>query len=543
MFKKNPVENEYVRFDKLSALVIDDISAMRHAIRLQMHTLGTNTVSMASGALEALELLKITNFDLILCDYNLNKSSSGQHFLEHLRNEKLLRATTIFVMLTAETEYSFVANAVEFSPDDYLLKPCSESKLRSRLVRLIDRRSFMMPVLNAINEGKYDDAVYECDRLLGAKDDRYVMDVLRRKSEAQFAMQDYNQALETFTEADGIRPDVPWVMMGLARCHYALGDLNQAAELTDKLIVKNKNYVAAYELRAAILQDSDDEAGAFKLLKNVSEIMPSAKRFRSVSEAAFLLGDMTQAKGSIEAALRLSNGSMVEQSGDYLSLAQTQVDMGDARSAIMTLEKNAKKYGEVGMFGVAKDAILAQAYFDTGDTEKAKRLIERSTSLLANRQNSFVMTALGKAALKLGDDILGMKLLTQAVQVSGNGEKRIARFVRKSMHDTGYDKNIEDLIDGGRKRILVLVEEASRLMRVAHFEEAYRKVTDALDIHAENLEALMAAAQLHLLWLKHSGVDTEVRSRAKGYLSTLDRLLPNNPKVLNFYRFFNEIVG
>lgn len=538
------IENEYVRFDKLSALVIDDIGAMRNAVRSQLQSIGMNVVKMATNAHEGLAQIKLAYFDVIICDYNLNQVSSGQHFLEYLRNDHTLSATTLFIMLTAETEYSFVANAVEFIPDDYLLKPCSETKLRSRLERLIDRRTFLMPVLKAIDAKEYELAVNECNKLLAiAPDDRRVMEVLKRKTEAQLSLNDYDHVLETYTHAATIRSDVPWVMLGLARTHYELGELTQAAEIANRLIKKSHNYVAAYELLAKIQLDTGDEEGAFDLLQRSSIILPSAKRYRSVSQAAFLLGKLDVAKSNSEAALELSSGSMVERSGDYLSLAQTLVDMGDPMAAIQTLEKNARKHGDVGIFGVAKDAILAQAYFDTGDKEKAMKLMDRSTSLLADRKNSFVMTALGKTALKVGDVILGLKLLTQAVQFSGRDEKRIARHVKKSMVDTGYQDNIEDVIDGGRKRILLLVDEATKLMRTAYFAEAYQKVLTAFDIHAENLEALMTAAQLHLLWLKRDGLDAAVIERAKYYLATLDKLVPNNQKVMNFYRFFNEIVS
>lgn len=538
------IDKEYVQFGKLSALVIDDISAMRHAVRSQLQSIGMNAVRVASNANEALDSIKSNTFDLILCDYNLNKSSSGQHFLEYLRNEQLLSATSLFVMLTAEAEYGFVANAVEFAPDDYLLKPCSETKLRSRLERLIDRRTFLMPVLKAIDAGKFRAAVDACDRLFAAApDERRKMDVLRRKAEAQQHLNDYPQVLKTCAAAAAIRSDIPWVAMGMARAHYALGDLVRAAELAGTLIETNKNYVAAYELLAKIRQDTNDDEGALELLNRASAILPSVRQFRSVAQAAFLLGKLEQAKSNTVAAIELSNGSMVERSGDYLSLAQTQVDMGDYRAAIQTLEKDARKHGETGIYGVAKDAILAQAYFDAGDREKAQKLVSRSTSLLADRRNSFVLTALGKAALRTGDLIFGLKLLTQAVQFSGKDEKRIARYVKKSMTDTGHTDKIEEVIDGGRKRILALVDEATKLMRTAHFVEANQKIVEALDIHGENIEALMAAAQLHLLWLKHAGPDAAVVARAKSYLSKLDKLVPNNQKVMNFYRFFNDIVG
>ncbi len=541
---RNAVENEYIDFGKLSALVIDDISSMRHAVRSQLQSLGINSVKLASTATEALVQVEANAFDIIICDYNLNNASSGQHFLEHLRSENLLSATSIFVMLTAETEYDFVASAVEFIPDDYLLKPCPEKKLRSRLMRLLDKRAFLMPVLKAINARQYDVAVRECNRLLGvAPDERRMLDVLRRKADSELAMQDYAMALETFDRAASLRSDVPWIMMGQARAHYALGELEAAARIAKQLVEMNRNYVSAYELLSRIAIDMDDEAGAYEYLCRSSAILPSAKRFRAVSQAAFLMGKLDEAKSNSLEAIKLSTGSMVERTGDYLSLAQVQVDMGDQKGAIETLEKTARKHGEVGLFGVAKNAILAQAYFDLGDHEKSQKLLERSKSLLANRKNSFVMTALGKSALKAGDVVLGLKMMTEAIQVSGKDEKRIARHVKKSMKDTGHDERVEDVIDGGRKRILNLVEEANRLMRTAHFDEAYLKVKEAFAIHGENLDALMTAAQLHLLWLKQGGMNEAIVERAKDYLMRLDRLLPNNQKVMNFYRFFNEIVS
>ncbi|MDD2719960.1 MAG: response regulator [Gallionella sp.] len=539
-----PPEMEYVQFHKLSALVIDDISSMRHAIRAQLQSIGMNQVSVATNADEALEKIKTSNFDLILCDYNLNKVSSGQHFLEYLRTEKLLDATSIFVMLTAEAEYSFVANAVEFAPDDYLLKPCSENKLRSRLVRLIDRRAFLMPALLALNERKFEQVIAICDKLLTlSPDERRRMDVLKRKAEAQFVLGQYAEVLETYAQAAATRSDVPWVALGAARAHFELKKYAEVADRAAILIEKHPNYVAAYELLANARLEMDEEEAAYELLQRSSDILPSAKRFRSVAQSAYLLGKLEEAKSNAEAAIRLSNGSMVERSGDYLSLSQAQVDMGDHAAAIQTLEKNARKYGEEGIYGVAKCAILAQAYVASGDKERGSKLMARAVSLMGARKNSFVMTVMGKAALKVGDVALGLKLLTQSVQFSGKSEKRIARHVRKSMLDTGHQDKVEDVIDGGRKRILLLVEEATRLMRSAHFSEAHEKLLSALDIHSENLEALLSAAQLHLLWLKQGGLDAEVLARTKLYLSTLDRLLPSNQKVMNFYRYFNEIVG
>ncbi|HLP97246.1 MAG TPA: response regulator [Sideroxyarcus sp.] len=542
--KQNAVESEYVRFDSLSALVIDDIGAMRHALRSQLQGMGMNSIKCSGDARDALKLLESHQYDLILCDYNLNQSSSGQHFLEHLRSEHLLSSKTVFVMVTAEAEYAYVANAAEYSPDDYILKPCPEKRLRARLERLFERRNFLMPALTAMDEHNYELAVRECDRLMQpVTDERWLMYALRVKSEAQLALHDTENVLKTYDRALAIRDTAPWVKMGIARTRMLQHDLETAERMAKEIIANNANYVAAYELLAEIKHLQKDEEGAFEMLQASAKILPSAKRFRATSESAFLLGKLEEAKDYSESAIKLSSGSMAERPDDYLALAQIQVDSGDSANAIVTLEKLARKYEETGMFGISKNAILAQAYCDAGDRDKARRLMERSHRLVTAKTDSSAMNFLGKAALKMDNSILGLKMLTRAIQSSGKEKKRITRHVTRTMIDTGQHDKIGDVIDAGQRRILVLVDEAQKLMRTAQFEAAHEKINEALDIHAENIEALLAAAQLHLLWLKQAGMNDEIDARAKEYLATLDKLVPNNEKVMSFYRFYNELTG
>lgn len=541
---KQDAESEFIRFDTLTALIIDDIGAMRHALRSQLQWMGMNSVKPVADAKEALRMLETHQYDLILCDYNLNQASSGQHFLEYLRHEHLLSAKTIFIMVTAEAEYAFVANAAEFAPDDYILKPCPEKKLRTRLERLFDRRNFLLPALDALDEKDYPRTLSECKRLMGlTSNERWLLAALKLQAEAQLALGDTNDLLRTYEQAMAIRDNVPWVKIGIARVHLLQGKLDAAEEMAKQITAENPNYVAAHELLAEIRRAHGDEEGAHQLMEQSAKILPTAKRFRSISESAFLLGKLDEAKNYSESAIKLSSGAITERPDDYLSLAQIQTDLGDPQAAIATLEKHARKFEEKGSFGVAKNAILAQAYADTGDESKAKKLLERSQRLLTEDSGSKAMNSMGKAAFKVGDPILGLKMMTQAVQSSGLEREKIARHVTKSLQDTGQHDKIEDVIDAGQKRILALVDESKKLMHVAHFEEAHRKVLDALAIQPDNIEALLAGAQLHLLWLKQQGLDDEVQERAKHYLATLDKLVPHNEKVMGFYRFYDQLTG
>lgn len=541
---KKVVENEFIDYAKLSALVIDDIGAMRHAIRSQLQWMGMNLIKCVGSAEEALHQIQVSQFDVILCDYNLNRSSSGQHFLEYLRTENLLSAQTVFIMMTAEAEYAYVANAVEYSPDDYILKPCPEVKLRARLERLLDRRNFLKPALNAMDEKDYACVCSECDRLIAlVSNERWVLAALRLKADAQLKLNDINSLLKTYQWAQSISNTTPWVKIGIARAYLHIENFEAAEQAAQEIIESNPNYVAAYELMSDIKRIQQDEESAYQLTVKTSEILPSTKRFRSASESAFLLGKFEDAKKYSESAIKLSNGSLTERSDDFLSLALIQNDMGDPKGAIATLEKSARKYEEKGAFGISKNAVLAQAYFDDGDEATAKKLLVRAQRLITEQSGSDAMTMIGKAAFKLGDEILGLKMMTHAVQSSGNERNRVSRHVTKSMIDTGQKDKVADVLDAGQRRILALIDEAQKAMRAAQFDDAFQKIFDALAIHSENIEALLAAAQVHLLWLKQKGMDKKVEERAKGYLATLDRLVPQNEKVMGFYRFYSQLTG
>ena len=51
---------------------------------------------------------------------------------------------------------------------------------------------------------------------------------------------------------------------------------------------------------------------------------------------------------------------------------------------------------------------------------------------------------------------------------------------------------------------------------------------------------LLAAAQLHLLWMSQKGLDRNYVERVNGYLSQLDVLMPNSERVAKMYRFLRE---
>src|SRR4051812_5520090 len=96
------------RFSNLRSLVVEDLPAMRQNIRSQLGQLDIVHVDQAASPDEAIRLVRENTYDLVLCDYNLNKETNGQQLLEFFRSQNLLPQSAMFIMVTAESGYTLV---------------------------------------------------------------------------------------------------------------------------------------------------------------------------------------------------------------------------------------------------------------------------------------------------------------------------------------------------------------------------------------------------------------------------------------------------
>jgi DNA-binding response OmpR family regulator len=79
-------------------------------------------------------------YDIILCDYNLGQGKDGQQVLEEARFREFMSPSTIFVMITAENTMDMFMGVLEYSPDDYLIKPFTKEALGKKLRDLIRKK-------------------------------------------------------------------------------------------------------------------------------------------------------------------------------------------------------------------------------------------------------------------------------------------------------------------------------------------------------------------------------------------------------------------
>ncbi|MDD3580201.1 MAG: response regulator [Desulfobacca sp.] len=117
-------------------MVVDDVPAIRQMLCQMLIQMGVEgMIKEARDGLEAMEQIKETKFDCIICDISMPRMN-GIELLKWLRNTEEHRHTP-FLMITGEVSEETVAAAVESDVDSYLLKPFHLSALQSRISEII----------------------------------------------------------------------------------------------------------------------------------------------------------------------------------------------------------------------------------------------------------------------------------------------------------------------------------------------------------------------------------------------------------------------
>ncbi len=129
---------------EMIVLIIDDDRHMRMLIRNVVFALGVQDVIEASDGEAALEELKVSRADLVLCDMKM-EPMGGLEFVKRLRSDSdnPYRFVPV-IMITAYAELETVAKARDAGVSEFMAKPLSADALDKRIQRVLkDPRHFV----------------------------------------------------------------------------------------------------------------------------------------------------------------------------------------------------------------------------------------------------------------------------------------------------------------------------------------------------------------------------------------------------------------
>jgi tetratricopeptide (TPR) repeat protein len=531
------------QFSRLDALVIDDMSTQQTTLRGQLGMLGIGKIDAASSADDAIRLIKTKNYGLILCDYNLNSKTDGQQLFEYLREHQMLRADCLFFMITAESTYNSVAAASEHMPDAYLLKPVTAGDIEDRLRSQLEKRQALLAINKLLSKNDLAGAMASCDALL-AKRDRWIMQALQLKGQIALDLGLADEARRVYQNALGLRANLLWAQIGMARAQQSAGKHDEARQLAQNIIDSpdgGKN-LAAFDIVAQSLEALGDSAAAMDALQQATQVVPSARRLRLLAESAYRNGDLEQAKASLSKAIKASQGSITAQAQDLLALAQTQIDLGEAKQALETLADSKYRTQQKSETDMVTLALRAQAHTQLGETAKALEEASQAMVIVASsrRKADFATVAVARAALMTNQIDEGMELLRQAVNAD-HENPRIQQLACKALIDTGHAEHIEHVVlavtQGFKARLL----ESKRLLRSGNLAEALQVIEAELHDFPENTAVLLECAQMNCMALRmNKRIDNAQVKQVRDYLARLEKLLPGNDRVAQMRRYLRE---
>ncbi|MEH6648773.1 MAG: response regulator [Motiliproteus sp.] len=123
---------------KLNVLVVDDAAFIREMVRktLRSRFPGMQVEDAINGR-KAQQLIEKTEFDLILCDWEMPEMS-GIELLTWIRQQQ--KSTVPFVMVTSRGDKGNVVEAIQAGVTDYMGKPFSSENLLTKVNKVLGKR-------------------------------------------------------------------------------------------------------------------------------------------------------------------------------------------------------------------------------------------------------------------------------------------------------------------------------------------------------------------------------------------------------------------
>ena len=129
----NAVEFQKTKQSIYSILLVDDDSSFREVI-YEILTDQDYQVTKAASGEEALEVLDIRDFDLVITDLNMGVING----IEVVRKSKELHPEKTVMMMTANQDVTFFTEAKRLGVCDYLLKPFKLNDLLTRVSNCLE---------------------------------------------------------------------------------------------------------------------------------------------------------------------------------------------------------------------------------------------------------------------------------------------------------------------------------------------------------------------------------------------------------------------
>lgn len=432
-------------YRKKHFLIVDDFDNFIFSLRQMLRSLGAERIDSAKNGQEAVALCRRNHYDVVFCDYNMGDGSkNGQQVLEELRHRKLLKHTSIFIIISAEVARDIVFAALEHQPDCYITKPITRASLQKRLDVLLEQKESLRPILEAMDLEDYNQAIALCAQEI-KRDTKYKSWCIKTMANLYFQSGDLARAKEIYQDTIRQRP-LDWALLGLGKVQLEEQDIEAAIETFQSILKDNERCVEAYDWLAEAYRRQGLMQKAQETLKQAVTISPRALlRQKSLAEISLANQDLPTATQAYRHTARLSEHSVHESPEIYLSFSRClsdlmeegtiKVDDGMTEEAMRTLHKVRVKYGDQPEVRLQSLMVESRMQASQGKLELGRKTLKQAKELLSTLEDSKP-----ELALEMAQAFYSLKQPQAAQQL-------LTELAGKHSDDTALMVKIEEMMD------------------------------------------------------------------------------------------------
>ena len=509
-------------------LVIDDYPDIRASIKRLLAKFGSEHVDTASNGEDAMEMCTKHRYDIILADFNLGEKKSGQQLLEEMRFRKLIKHSSLYLMITAETTRDKVYSAIENQPDAYIAKPFSPPYLQKRLDALLIARNELSAINEAADDEQYELAIELCENKI-ALNDKYRTLCTKMLGNFMLRTKQYKEAIALYQDVLKER-EMVWAMIGLGKALLGAGMLDKSEEVFRGLLQQRCPCLEVHDGLAEVLNEKGNTFEAQAILEEAAELSPEAI-LRQIKLAAVCEtnDDLERAEKAHKKVVKVGLHSCHEDPNNYfnyVSCLNKVVDSGsgfdkrryeDANTALKRVSKRFRRDAGVQVRTKYMQSETAQA---AGKEDIAEEFLKSAEESLSK------MEAL--------EEVPPEVILSRARALHASGESKKAKEVltnlaEKYRDDESVTNAIDNCLDepvsqAGKAKMVEFNREGKALFDAKDFKGAIDFFNKALRIFPNHVALNLNLAMALVREMVKTGTDSIYLSRCKRILIKLEYL-------------------
>jgi len=514
-------------------LLVEDFEAMRSVLKGQLLRCGAHRVDTAKDGREAAGMLAAKTYGVVMCDYNLGAGKNGQQLLEEARLKGWINPATVWLMITAEKTSTMVSAAAEDAPDDYLLKPITETLLQARLLKLVERKASLAGIATAMKARDWRKALKLCEEQIAAGS-KSLAELLRLQALLHQKLDDWAKAQAVY---EGVlqRGPIAWAKLGLAQVRLHAGDLNTARALLQDTVREHPQYLEAYDELAGVLHTQGEGRQQIDILERAVNLSPNAAHRQSaLGVAALEQGQHELAAKAFSKALKLSEHSAVENLEPFVGMARLHTEAGNPGEAQKLIATMSQRYDSHDAQLLAK-AERVRALQALGDKAGAAKLAEDLVAQSADETSDHAADMAVRIAETLieaqqGDE--AARLLQHVTRNNYDDERLIQRSAR-AFDRLGLGASSGELVAAAKREATNAMKDGMERMADGDPQAALESLRGAKISMPRNARVLLNFAAVAMTVLQRHGRSATLETEVRNSIATALALKPGEPRAMD----------